>query len=158
MAALSTIFAGIGLGLSVIGSVQQAKSEKKAVAAQQASIAEQRKRDAIRAARERAQTAREARIKRAQIMATGYNVGAGVSSGVIGGAQAVTSQAASQTGFIGQVQQTTDRANQFQSNAAGYSSDAATWGAISGVGQKVFDYAGGFSTIFGSNSNKTGTS
>lgn len=131
-----------------VGAVASHTQSKKAAASQEKAIEEQRKQESIRAARERAKTVREMRIKRAAIQAGAVNMGVGGSSGELGGVSSVQSQAASQVGFISQIEQSSNLANQYMQDAAGHKSSAATYGAISNVAQGAFTDLGGWKSIF----------
>lgn len=169
MAALSTIFAGIGLAMSVMSmSAQQDASQEQASAMRDQAEAQKQSEQAksrmaeVQAARERVSQVREERIRRAQVISSAGNQGLGAgTSGVAGSVSSIGSQAGANIGFINQ-QETfagdASKANQNAADAAGRAgvaaAEGAQWQAIGAFGSSMFKDAGGFTTIFGGNTNK----
>lgn len=103
-----------------VSSQQQASAQKKSIAAQQ-KIAD------AQAARERIQAAREARIRRAQILATTGNQGIGAaSSGPAGAISSIGSQLGANIANINTIQNFADKASRANQQAV----DAQAMGAM----------------------------
>lgn len=162
MPALTTIIAGIGLGISAIGAIGQmsAQSNAKDAAARQAAAQqeqarlEQQKAD-IANTRNLRTAVRQARIARGSVINQGANAGTSTSSGVVGGAGSVVSQNASNTSFFNtnsalnsQITETQITQGQAAAEAGSAQGEAATFGALGSLGGTVFHEAGGFKTIF----------
>jgi len=141
----------IGLALSAVGTIGQLGAQSDAAAAQKkAQKLAQRKAD-LAAQRERVKAIREARIRRGRIEATSALTGTAGSAGAI---VALASTGAQLTGGLGFSAEQQGLAGQISAaNIAGadLQSQAATFGAIGGVGTSIFQQAGGFKTIFGGN-------
>lgn len=141
------------------GADQQRQAAEQQAQAQRESIAAQGRMQQIEAQRARIAQVREARIRRASIIASAGNVGLGAgTSGVGGSVGSIQSQAASNIGTISQKQTFADQAttaNQHAADAAsaftaaGATAQAkmAQWQAIGSVANSVFDAAGGWETI-----------
>jgi len=93
----------------------------------------QQRRDAITAARTRASSIREARVKRGTAVARAANTGTGTSSGLAGQLGALSTAAAGQQGYFNASQQLSDKANTQLEGAASARSDAATFGQLSNI-------------------------
>lgn len=107
-------------GLQILGAFGGLAAQGRAADAQQ-------RLDSLRTQQQRLQQIRSARIKRAEIEQAGANQGAADSSGVQGGAGAVTTQSNSNIGFINAQEgygQAISQAKQ----------DEATWQGISDIG------------------------
>jgi len=162
MAAVSTIVAGIGLGLSAVSALEQrsagkaAESNARAMAQSQREQAEQERRRAdIQNTRSLRQSIRQSRVARATILNTGANVGTSGSSGVQGGAASVGSQSSANMGYFSALQDVNSNVTTIQGNQANLfaesgsiQADAAMAGAIGTLGNTIFSSAGGFKTIF----------
>ena len=171
MAAFSTIIAGVGLALNVMGQMgqQDARDEQRRAAEQEAAArreqaaAERRIADMKAVMASRAQI-REARIKSANILNVGATTSPGGSS-VVSGAGAVGTQLNANLGFGSMVSSNNDisyaatgtiaDANVRAARAAGDYQDNAT---IAGIGGTIFNYGGGFKTIFGGAGGTSGNS
>lgn len=171
MAAMSTIIAGVGLALNVVGQMgqQDARDEQKKAAEQEAAArrqqaaAERRIADLKAVMASRAQV-REARLKSANILNVGATTSPGGSS-VTSGAGAVGTQLNANLGFASAVSSNNDisyaatgriaDANVLAAHAGGDFQDNAT---IAGIGNTIFNYGGGFKTIFGGAGGSSGNS
>lgn len=141
-------FAAAGLALSAAGTAysmhQQNKQGKLAEkAADQANnLAELENRKA------RIRAVRDARIKRANMMAQGQAAGAQFSSGVAGGTSSIGSQLGSNIGF----QQTRTGVSQNIANLQNQGQQAANKGqigsAFAGIGDTIFSDFGGYKSLF----------
>lgn len=133
---------------------QQAKgaSERQAQAQREGQQAQERMAE-VEAQRSRIAQTREARIRRAQIIASGTRGGLGVgTSGITGATGSITSQAGSNIGtigqtqtFAGQVSAANQRAATEQSNIFSAQTTGQFW---QGVGQTFGPTRGDFDTIF----------
>ena len=152
----------ISAAVAVKGAVDQKKAAGEAKHQAAVSAAEQRKQfDSqqriadIKNARERAQLARQRRIQRGAVAATASNTNTSDSSGAIGGLASIDTQAATNLGNFGSVQQNqkdivdsqgrqgTAEAGKIQAQA-----DISSGQALFNVGSSVFGATGGFKTIF----------
>ena len=77
-AVTAAVTAGLGTAVQVYGALEQGKAQKDALRSRQ-------KLDSIRAARERTEQIRQARIARGRVTAAGANAGVGGSSSVRAG-------------------------------------------------------------------------
>lgn len=162
MPAVSTIVAGVGLGLSAVSAVQQrqagkaAESNARAMAQSQREQADmERRRADIQNTRSLRQNIRQSRVARATILNTGANVGTSGSSGVQGGAASVGAQSAANQGYFSAMQDINQNVTTIQGNQANLfaesgsiQADAAMAGALGGLGGTIFSGANGFKTIF----------
>lgn len=119
------------------GAVQQ----HQAAGEQKKALREQQRISDIKNQREVREQIRQERIKRATILQSGENVGAAESSGVLGGAASVTSQAAGNISFLDSLQQANMASSIFASKAADYQESASLFkgtasifSAVAGVG------------------------
>lgn len=127
--------AAVGLATTAYGASQQqmAGGEQRKALREQQRIAE------IRSQREIRDQVRQERIKRATILQSGENVGAAESSGALGGAGSVTSQAASNISFLDQIGAASARSNIFQTKAVDFAESASIF---KGVGSFASTFAG----------------
>jgi len=142
------INAGAALATTAYGASQQ----RSAVGAQRKSLREQQRIAEIKNQQEIRQQVRQERIKRATVLQSAENVGAAGSSGALGGADSVTSQAAGNISFLDQIGAASARSNIFENKAVGFSesaslfkgasSFASTWAGKEGfqqLGSTIFD-------------------
>ena len=145
--ALATTLAVAGLALAAVGTgTQFIAGQKQAKAAQKASELEQRRASA-EASRQRRRTIREARIARGQALNVATQVGAGDSSGSLGGLSGLSAQAGANLGFstfTGAVGAGITRQGQKQASAARL---GAIGGGIAGIGGSLFSAGGGFAGV-----------
>jgi hypothetical protein len=141
---------------------QAAATERQAEAQRKQAEIAQRKADMDNARATRA-AIRQSRIARASVMNTGANAGTFNSSGVLGGVGSIGSQLGSNMGYFTGQQDANAQITAAQGQqadaiiAGGYAAadaqvaqgNAAQAGAIGGLGQSIFNAAGGFKTIFG---------
>jgi hypothetical protein len=145
MAANAAIIGAVASGVGAAGSIIQGKKASKAQ--EKAQEKQQRIAD-LQAQRARVKTIREGRIRRAEIIAGGAEGGTTGSSGVAGGVGAVTQGVAGNLAFGQQVQGLAGEASAANIEAAQAQSTGATFGAIGGVGQNIFEQARGLKTLF----------
>jgi hypothetical protein len=145
----ATILAIASLITSVVGGVASYMQNEKAADAQEEANKDAQARDALRMKRERMETLREGRIRRAAVIAQGANQGVSSSSGVMGGAQSATSQSYQQAGFLNSYEGLTGQINKNMNKAASYGQQAALYGSVSNAAGTIFQGVDGFNTIFG---------
>jgi hypothetical protein len=138
----------IGAGVSAVGTIASISSSKKASKEQKRAQQLQQKRADISAQRERYQAVREARIRRGSLEAAAARTGTTATSGFAGGRAAIESGFAGNVAYSQQQQNLAGQVSQANISAADYQSQAATFGAIGGIGSTIFADAGGFKTIF----------
>lgn len=165
----TTIIAAIGLGVQLMGmgnqqdaAQEQSQAMRDQAEAQKQSEQAKARMAEVQAARERVSQVREERIRRAQVISSAGNQGLGAgTSGVAGSVSSIGSQAGANIGFINQQETFAGDASKANQNAADASARAgvaaaegAQWQTIGSFGSSVFKDAGGFTTIFGGNTNK----
>ena len=163
--------AAVGLAISAFSTMKQmsaAKDAKKAgrqqaEAQRNAEMARGRQSE-VEAQRQRISQVRESRIRKAQVISSTGNEGLGFAgtSGNVGAVSGITSQTASNIGFIGQQQGFASEISDYNIQAGQAGSDMATaqatgaqWQTIGGIGNSIFQAKGGWTTIFGGNTHKT---
>jgi len=138
----------VGVGLTLIGGLESNRLQRKSVSEQREGRRLQKKQSDIKAARTRAATIREGRIKRAQILASATTQGAGGSSGVAGGVGSLQTQVATQVGGTFQAQAMGADISSHLEAAASAQSGAATAQAVSSIGSTIFSNSERISSIF----------
>lgn len=129
-----TIIASIAAAGTVISSIQQSAAQKKSIEAQQ-KIAD------AQAARERIQAAREARIRRAQILASTGNQGIGAaSSGPAGAVSSIGSQLGANIANINTIQNFAQQASKANQQAADASAMGAAFQTAFNVSSNMTDW------------------
>ena len=121
--------AAVALGGALL--YQSHRESKKARAAEEQARKTEQRRSAAEQARKSKKTLEEARVQRAQLLASGVQSGGGVGSSAVQGATGSVSTSAAET--IGFSQQQVGYANaisNFQSTANRYASRAATFQAL----------------------------
>lgn len=138
MAAVSTIIAGIGLGLTAVGTVNQMQAQRKATSAQ-------KKMRNLETARQRREQIRQARIARANIASGAVASGTERTSGAISGMGQIGTQLGSNLSFMDSVGA--------QANIAGDAmSSANMWGGVANIGSSIFSNAGTLADLLPSGS------
>lgn len=102
----------------------------------------------IKSRNARLQAIREARIKRAALVAGANEAGAGVSSGAVGGAGSIESQLAGNVSNIGAETAFNVYTTEKLSAAEQAQTQANIFQSYAKIGSSVFAGAGGFETIF----------
>jgi hypothetical protein len=137
MAVLAPFLPYIGAAAAVgsfISAQQSASAQKKSIAAQQR-IAD------VNAQKERIQAAREARIRRAQILASSGNQGIGAeSSGVSGSTSSIGSQLGANIGTINTIQNYAQQASKANQQAADAQAMGAMWQGIGNISGSMTDW------------------
>ena len=158
MAAISTVVAVAGLGISAVGQFKQQKAAKKAARAQEESLRLQQRSASIRAARERVQQVREARIKRAQAVAGAAIGGTLDSSGLAGGVGGIQSQLGANLAFSQNIEDLGIQATAQNVKASNAQSQSNMWGAVAGFGQSMFSNSSQIGSMFGPQTKPKATS
>lgn len=135
--------------------VEQRQSAKEAANEQRKAREAQQRAADVEAQRARVQQVREARIRRAQVLASAGNEGLGAgTAGVAGAVGSIGSQAASNIGNINVQQGFAQQASVATQRAADAELEGMEWQQIGNVSQSIFQATGGYTTIFGGNTNK----
>lgn len=165
MAAVTSIIAGVaaaaavgGLATSVIGQQQARRAAGESRRAQESAQSEQRAANAQAAAEDRRRQVREERVRRARIIQASVNTGTASSSGEAGALGALSTNLSgglgasvggeARAGRIGGFLQQSANA---QAGIQRGQNTAALGNQIYGLGSTIFSAAGGFGTMFGSN-------
>ena len=147
--------AAVAVGVSAVSAYMQYESAQDAADAQKEAAAAQGRSAAVEAQQARIKQVREARIRRAQVISSGTNSGMGMGSSGIGGAVgSISSQMGSNIGTINQQQTFAQETSAALQKAADANVTAQGWQMIGNFSQSAFNQAGGFTTIFGGNTNK----
>ena len=153
----SAVVTLIGIGVQAYSAKKQRAATRKGVKAQERAIATQQRAADLKAARDRVRSIREARIKRATLVARAEGAGVGGASGAQAGRQGVVQQLAGNLGFSQQVQGLGAQASAFNQQAAVAQGQAATWGAIGGIGQSIFSNSERIGGMFNTAPTASGT-
>ena len=132
------VIAGAGLVYGIYSSKKQADAAKKSSKKRQEALRKQEKIASVKAARERVQNIREARRRRASIVAGAAGGDVLGSSGAKVGSGNVVSQLASNLAFSQGIQDLGGEASALNISAAGHASDAASFGAQASLGASIF--------------------
>lgn len=160
--AAATTLAWVGLAISAGSAAVSYTQQRKAGKDAERSAQEQRKARAEQSAmqtqqfqNERRQQLREERIRRAQIMNSAAQTGTAGGSGEMGALGALSTNLGANMGQNQSMLQSgqlitgfNQRAADFSSMAQSHNNKASMWGNIGGLGQNMFNQAGGFKTIF----------
>jgi hypothetical protein len=144
---IGAVAAVAGAGVAVVGTVSSIKAQKKAANAQQDQFKYQRAMDNNRAARERVQAIRAARLSYGGAQQAAVNQGAQNSSASLGGLGSIASQLNSNLSFLDTNNRISDQATAAGARAAKYGAAAEVWGSVANFGMQVFDAAGGVDAI-----------
>lgn len=150
------------MGVEVVGqfnpvsaTINQQKALEKSVKAQRRQGAAQLRMQNIEMQRQRIAQVREARAKRAQILAASESAGVAGGSGEAGGIGSIQSQLGANLSFLDTAQASQQYQFKQGVKSADAQADAAMWGAIGSLSGTVFAAAGGPSTAFGGNTSPT---
>lgn len=136
------IIAGIGLAVGAVGGYASYKQQKKANKLQKKAAATQRSSDNMKAARERREAIRNARLASASVTQDAVNDGVIGSSAALGGLGSIASQLNQNLSFLDGQNRLADQAGTELSKANKAIGSAQTWGAVSNLGMTVFSNAG----------------
>lgn len=145
MGPLAIPLAIVGLAVGAAGTVMSYKQQKKQAKFQKRAQAAQRAQDNMRAARERREAIRNARIASAQITQNAANQNVAGSSAALGGIGSIESQLNQNLSFLDGMNRLADQASMNLGKAADAATSAGMWNSVAGLGMKVFSSAGSFS-------------
>ena len=142
------IIAGIGVGVMAVGTYVGYKQKQKQIKYQKQAIKAQRAQDNLRAARERREAIRNARISSANVLQSSVNQGVQDSSAALGGLGSIETQLNQGLSFLDQTNRHADQATEAlgKANVAGMKAGIAA--DIAGLGQAVFSNASGIAGVF----------
>lgn len=144
MAAVTTIIAAAGLGLSAAGTAFSIASQSKAASQQKKARAAQQRQQQLQVRRSQVQAMREAQITAARQRAAAGAIGGLETSGVLGGRAAIGSQLGAGLGFASQMSGLSRDIGMFQQQAANISGMSGIGSAFGKFGKQLFGVAGGF--------------
>lgn len=142
---IAAVGAVVAAGATVASAVQAGKARKAA----QKQYAYERQLANNRAAKEKTNTIRAARLQQGALMQTAANSGAENSSVALGALGSIQSQLNSSLSFLDTNQKLSNLAGYQASRANIASSKAQTWAGVSQVGMNIFSAAGGFNAFGG---------
>lgn len=145
------IIAGIGLAVSAAGTYMSIKAQQKQTRMMRKAQRAQRAQDNMKAARERREAIRSARIASAGVLQGSVNSGVENSSGALGGIGSIEQQLNQGLSFLDGMNTLSDQASTALGKANDYAAKAQTWSQVSDVGMKVFSNASGIGGVFGAN-------
>lgn len=147
LAVIGAVAAVVGAGAAVVGTIGSMDNASKQQASQQQAATYQRSMDNNRAARERVQAIRSARLSAGQATQAGANQGVSSSSASLGGVGSIVSQLDSNLSFLDTQSKLSDQASEAIGRASRYGAASAVWGSVAHLGMTVFDSAGGVGAI-----------
>lgn len=140
---IAAVGATVAAGATVASAVQAGKARK----AQKEQYKYERQLQTNRAAKERVNAVRAARLSQGALMQTASNSGAGESSVALGALGSIQSQLNSNLSFLDTNQKLSNQAGFYASKANIASSKAATWQGVAGLGMQIFSMGGGFNAF-----------
>lgn len=140
---IAAVGATVAAGATVASAIQAGKARKDA----KKQYAYERQLANNRAAKERTNTIRAARLQQGALAQTAANSGAGESSIALGALGSIQSQLNSSLSFLDTNQKLANFAGFYASRSNIHASKADTWAGISSVGMSVFSAAGGFNAF-----------
>lgn len=144
MAEATAVFAGVNLVTGLVSASKERGARRDEQSAAAGERLERKRLADVRAVRERRGVIREARIARAQSVASGVASGAGAgSSGPAGGEAGIASQLKANISFLDTVRDVESRINIFQEAGAGARSRQQKSRATAELGSTIFG-SGGF--------------
>lgn len=146
----ATSLAIAGLAVSIIGAAGSAATSYMASKEAKKQAKEEKKRQELEQRRERLKTIREGRIKRAQTLNTGAQIGATGSSGLSGGLSSTSSQVGTNLGYSTQVEGINDNIYKSSKRIASLQQLGSISSGIGSIGGAVFGNAGAISNAFSS--------
>lgn len=138
-----------GLAISAAATAYSMKQQSKAAKAQKEAAQQQNNLASLENRKARIKAVREARIKRASMVAEGQAQGAQYSSGVAGGTSSIGSQLGANIGLANQREAFSTNITNLQNKAVGYQNKAAIGSAVGKIGGNIFSDLGGWDNLFG---------
>lgn len=146
----AVIIAGAGLGVAAAGTFMSIKAQKKQAKYMKAANKAQRQQDTLRAARERKEAIRAARMSTGTVLQASVNQGSIDTSASLGGLGSIESQLKSNLSFLDQFNALSDQAGNLIGKANQQGANAAVWGQVAQVGEKIAQNSSGLSAgVFG---------
>lgn len=142
---IAAVGATVAAGATVASAVEAGKARKQS----KKQYAYERQLATNRAARERTQAIREARLTQGAVLQAAENSGAGGSSAALGALGSIQTQLSSKLSFLDTNQKLADLAGFHASKANIYRSKADTYSSISALGMSIFSASGGFNAFGG---------
>lgn len=140
--------AGAALAVAAVGTYSSIKSQKQQRKAMRRANAAQRAQDNLKAARERREAIRNARLSGAAILQGSVNEGVQGSSAALGGLGSIQQQLNQGLSFLDATNRLSDQASIALGQANEHGSRAQTASAISGLAMQVFSNSGAISKVF----------
>lgn len=142
------IVAGIGLAIGAAGAVMSYTAQKKQAKYQKRAAAAQRGADNMKAARERREAIRNARIASAEMAQGAANDGVSSSSAALGGLGSIATQLNQGLSFLDGQNALADQAGRALTRANEFAGKAQTWKSVGNLGMSVFSNASGITNSF----------
>lgn len=147
MGPLAIAVAGISLAVGAVGAYQSYEARKQQAKFNKQAAAAQRAQDNMKAARERREAIRNARLASGTITQNAANQGVSGSSAALGGLGSIESQLNQGLSFLDGFNRLSDQAGRAMTKANKAGVTAEGWGAVSGLGMQVFGMAGQFAKV-----------
>lgn len=142
---VAAVGATVAAGATVASAIQAGKARKAA----EKQYAYERQLATNRAAKERVNAIRTARLASGALAQTAANSGASSSSVALGAFGSIQSQLNSNLSFLDTNQKLADQAGYYASKANIHQSKANTYSSIGALGMQIFGAAGGFNAFRG---------
>lgn len=130
--------AGIGLAIAAVGTYASIQNQKKQRKMMKRAAAAQRAQDNLKAARERREAIRNARIASAGALQASVNQGVEGSSAALGGLGSIEQQLNQGLSFLDQYNTLSDQASVALGKANAYGSKAQSASSVASLGMQVF--------------------
>lgn len=143
------IIAGIGLAIGAAGTFMSVKAQKKQAKYAKRAADAQRSAQNMKAARERREAIRTARIQAATVSQGAVNEGVAGSSAALGGLGSIAQQLSSNLSFLDQYNTAMDTAGRMETRANVYAGKANVANSIGQFGMQVFSSASSLGSGFG---------
>lgn len=132
------VLAGIALAVAAVGTYASIQSQKKQRKMMKRAAAAQRAQDNLKAARERREAIRNARVASAGALQASVNQGVEGSSAALGGLGSIEQQLNQGLSFLDQYNTLSDQASVALGKAGVYGSKAQSASAVASLGMQVF--------------------
>ncbi len=144
---IGAVAAVVGAGAAVYGTVQAGSAASKARSAQAQQFKFESQLASNRAAKERRDMIRAARVAKGNLVQGVENMGAGGTSAALGALGSIESQLSANLSFLDTSQKLSDQASVAAGQANIFTSKANTAQAIAGLGMQVFSSSGGLGAV-----------
>lgn len=143
------IIAGIGLAVGAVGTYESVKAQQKQAKYAKQAVQAQRSQDNLKAARERREAIRNARIASGSVLQSSVTQGVDTGSAALGGLGSIDQQLNQGLSFLDSYNRLSDQASHDLDKANEYGVKSGTWGAAANLGMTVFKNASGINKAFG---------